>query len=181
VLVLGVACGGAGDEATPTSDTAAPSDPIAPTVTAPSTGEDPGDLGGRSGGDLVGTWVADASELLAANTANLGGTPGLDCSGTITMTFHPDTFERAGTVTCTVGAMSVAGTAGSTGAWSADGDTLSVSDTVTSGSIDVAGTPMPFPDAWGDGEGTWSVEGEVLQVTFIDPAVGNVTQTYRRG
>ena len=52
---------------------------------------------GATGGDLVGTWTADAAELLAANTANLGGAGAVSCSGPVTLDLAQDgTFTHTG-------------------------------------------------------------------------------------
>ncbi|MFN8018448.1 MAG: hypothetical protein U0P45_10020 [Acidimicrobiales bacterium] len=59
------------------------------------------------GGDLVGTWTADAQSILGANLANLGGNAGLACSGPVTLTFNDDgTFTHKSQATCSRGSIS---------------------------------------------------------------------------
>jgi hypothetical protein len=133
------------------------------------------------GGDLVGTWVADASDILASNTANVGGPGGLACSGPITMTFtDAGTYARSGGVTCAAGALSASGTVATSGTYAVTGDGLTISGTTNAGSISLGGRSVPFPDAFGDGRATYAVSGGTLEITFTGPGVGEVTQTYRR-
>jgi len=182
VLALGpllalAACGGGGDDASggDTADGGAPATTEAPTTTASPTTAPAG------GGSIEGTWVADAGEILEANTANVGGIGGAECSGTITMTFTADRYERGGTLSCSIaGGPTGTATVETSGSYSTEGDVLTVSDTTSSGTIDVAGISIPFPDAFGDGSGTYEVSGDELRITFEDPSVGSVTQIYRR-
>ncbi len=182
-LVLGAllvlaACGGGGDDSSggDTADGDAAVTTEAWTTTAPSTTAPAG------GGSIEGTWVADAGEILEANTANVGGTGGAACSGTITMTFTADRYERDGTLSCGIpGGPTGTATVETAGSYTTDGDVLTVSDTTSNGTISVAGVSIPFPDAFGDGSGTFEVSGDELRITFDDPSVGSVTQIYRRG
>lgn len=134
-----------------------------------------------SGGDLVGAWTADASDILGANTANVGGPRGLSCAGPITMTFTDEgTYTRNGSVSCSAGALSAAGTLATSGSYRTSGDALTVADTRNDGTISLGGRAVPFPDAFGDGDATYAIEGSTLRITFGGPGVGTVTQTYRR-
>lgn len=131
--------------------------------------------------DLTGTWTADAASILAANTANTGNPAGLTCSGPISMTFTDGgTFSRSGAVTCGSGAISASGTVATNGRYAVDGTILTVSGTTNTGALALGVRSVPFPDAWGDGDATVSVQGETLEVTFTEGPVGTVTQTYRR-
>lgn len=124
------------------------------------------------GEPLVGSWTADAGDILGANTANVGGPGGLTCSGPITMTFSEGgTFERGGSVSCSVAGTSQSGAVASGGRYRADGSTLTVSSFASSGST---------PDAFGDGTAAYEIGGDTLTITFTDTAVGTVTQTYQR-
>ncbi len=176
LLVL-AACGGGGDDTA--GGDAGGGDAPATTGTPPTTA--PPTTAPAGGGSIEGTWVADAGEILEANTANVGGTGPAECSGTITMTFTADRYERDGNLTCAVPGLPP-GTAivETSGSYTTDGDVLTVSDTTSSGTIEVAGISLPFPDAFGDGSGTYEVSGDELRISFEDPSVGSVTQTYRR-
>jgi hypothetical protein len=133
------------------------------------------------GGDLVGTWVADAGDLLAANTANLGGVPGMDCSGPITLEFAPDGgFAQRGDASCSIGGMTASLNIETTGRYQTSGGTLTVTESSTTGTMEVGGASQPADVGFGEGEGTYEVRGDTLTVTFSDPSVGTVTQTYQR-
>ena len=127
-------------------------------------------------GDLVGTWTADAGDLIAANTANLGGPGGLSCSGPVTLELGEDgTYSHTGDVTCSAtGGPSVSGAITSTGRWATDGTTITLSETETTTAID------GIPQLVGDGSATYAIEGDDLLVTFTIDPVGEVTQTYTR-
>jgi RNA polymerase sigma factor (sigma-70 family) len=165
-------------------------DDPAPETAAPPTSVTTPDDGGRGGGEdtdtapasttttavpgdaLVGSWTADAGDILGANTTNVGGPGGLTCSGPITMTFtEGGTFERSGSVTCSVAGTSQSGAVASAGRYQVEGDTLTVSGFASSGST---------PDAFGNGSATYDLSGDTLSITFTDTSVGTVSQTYQR-
>lgn len=131
-------------------------------------------------GDIEGSWVADASDILAANTANVGGT-GVDCSGPITMTFAADgTFDRSGTVSCSLGGMTASGTISTSGRYAVADDQITISGTTPGGRMTLGGRSVPTPDSFGDGAATYEVSGNTLTITFTESPVGTVTQTYQR-
>lgn len=163
--------GGAEDEGTTTTEAAPTSTTTeaAPSTTVPASG------------GLEGSWVADASDILAANTANVGGTGGLSCSGPITMTFTGEgTYDRSGTVTCAVGGMTASGTISTAGSYAVDGGQLVVTGTISGGRMALGGTEIPTPDSFGDGTADFDLSGDTLTITFTDTSVGTVTQTYER-
>lgn len=132
-------------------------------------------------GSLVGSWTADAGDILAANTVNLGGAGALVCEGPIVMTFNVDgTFDRSGEVSCTIAGMSAVGTIVSVGNWEDTGTTLIISGSSTSGTMTMGGTVIPLADSFGDGTGDYSIVGDTLSVTFTIDPVGAVTQIYTR-
>jgi hypothetical protein len=135
-----------------------------------------------TGAQLVGSWTVDASETLANNLANLGGVPaGLTCGGPINITFFADGLvTRTGEVVCSVEGLSGTGSITSTAAYIADGSTLVFTQAENEFIISVAGTDIPITDAWRDGGSTYAVDGDVLSITFTDPAVGTVTTRYTR-
>jgi len=125
---------------------------------------------------LEGTWVADANDLLAAATANVGGTGGSTCSGQVAMTFDATTLRRTGEITCGSGNVTI----DTSSTYSVDGDKLSVSATTNRGRMTVRGVAVPAPDSWGDGTALYKVEGDVLTITFTESSVGTVTSKYTR-
>lgn len=179
LVVLGGACGSdeAAEDTTTTTPTTAeattsttePNEPTTSTATAGST-------------DLEGSWVADAADILAANTANVGEAGGLSCTGEIRMTFAGGRLDRTGDVTCGVPGSPITadGTISTTGTYTVDGDTLTITDTESGGRAVLAGREIPTPDSWGDGVATFRIDGDVLTIDFTDTAVGAVSQTYRR-
>lgn len=132
--------------------------------------------------DLVGTWTASAASIFAANTANLGG-PGLtECAGDIVMQFSDiGTISRSGNVSCGMGGLTAEGTISTTAEYATPAPgRLTVSDTVTLGVVTLGGREVPFPDSFGDGEGTYTVDGSTLTIVFNIAPVGEVTQVYTR-
>jgi hypothetical protein len=184
VIALGaalVASGCGGDDAAETTTTAdATTTTEVTTTTEATTTTGGGDAAGSS--ELDGSWVADAGDLLAANTANVGGTGGLTCTGEITMTFADGKLERSGDVSCSApgSPISAEGSIVTTGDYAVDGDVLTITGTSSTGRASLAGTEIPTPDSWGDGEATFRIEGDTLTIEFTETAVGAVTQTYTR-
>lgn len=180
IVVILSACGG-DDDAAETTTSEAPTSTEATSTTAdeaPST-----TTGGAAGSsELDGSWVADAGDLLAANTANVGGTAGLSCTGQVTMTFIGGRLERSGDVSCGVAGSPITaeGTILTTGDYTVDGDVLTITGTSSTGRASLAGNEIPTPDSWGDGEATYRIEGDTLTIDFTDTAVGAVTQIYTR-
>ena len=158
------------DEPTPTPADEATTTTVAVTTTVAATS-----------GDLEGSWVADAADILAANTANVGGAGGLSCSGPITMTFAADgTYDRSGSVSCSVAGTTASGTISTSGRYGLDGGQLVVTGTTSGGRMAMGGTEIPTPDSFGDGTADYEVRGDTLAITFTDTSVGTVTQTYQR-
>ncbi len=165
VLMLGACSSGGGG----TSSSSPPDASGTPTTTGTPS---PGPTSGSA--ELVGTWTADASQILAANTANLGGSGAVTCRGPIVMTFNPDgTYSRRGSVTCSVRGRSMRGAVSTAGHYAVEGNVLTISRTRLEGD-------GPVPDAWGDGAAQFSVAGPTLNITFSNPSVGTVTQQYTR-
>ena len=131
---------------------------------------------GATDGDLVGTWTADAADLLAANTANLGGPGAVTCSGPVSLELADDgTFTHTGDITCEVpGGPAASGTITSTGRWSADGTTVTLSDTSTTSEVE------GISQLIGDASAAYVVDGDTLTVTFAFDPVGEVSQVYTR-
>jgi hypothetical protein len=180
LLLLG-ACGsdtdseGGASESSTTEATASTTSSTAESTTTTRAATD-------EGADLVGTWTVSAGDILAANTANLGGTGAMTCDGTITMTFAENgTLSRAGNVACGMGPIQGDGTISTTAEYAvtAPGE-LTISSTVTLGVLQLGGQEIPFPDGFGDGSATYSVAGGTLTLTFAEGSVGQVTQTYAR-
>jgi hypothetical protein len=166
------ACGSGSDPAPASADSPAASSAAStsPSTAAPTTT-----------GALEGTWKADAGELVAANTANLGGTGPLVCRGPLRLTFRADgKFKHGGTATCTVGEQSVSATISTEGDYATSEDQILLSNTRSTGTLDLPGGDVPFPAGLGNGTGTYEVSGDVLTLTFTDPSVGEVTQTWQR-
>jgi hypothetical protein len=194
VAVVALALSGCGsdpaDEADGSATTAAsPTTSEPPTSGAPTTTEATTTTEGRADSPypIVGTWTADAGQILAANTANLGGTPGLGCEGEIVMTFTAEgTFTRTGEVVCggQNPMVNATGSFSTSGEWYHDADTgqLVTDVSSTDGQIlfpnmdeDDAAT---FSDPWSAGAADYQVVDGVLEVTFTDASVGTVTQKY---
>lgn len=132
-------------------------------------------------GSIDGTWKSDAGQLVAENTANLGDTGSMTCSGPIRLTFRTNgTFKHGGAATCSVGAQSVSATILSEGDYTTSGDELILSNTRSTGTLDIPGGAVPFPAGIGDGTGTFNIAGDTLTLTFTDPSVGTVTQEWQR-
>ena len=159
---------GPGDDGTTTTE----ADETSSTTEA----ADDGGADGGVDGDLVGTWTADAGDLLAANTANFGGTSTLTCSGPVTMVLSDDgTFTHGGEVTCGVaGGPSATGTVTTTGSWQADGTKVTLSGATSTSDLD------GMTGLVGDGSADYVVEGDQLTVTFTIDPVGEVSQVYTR-
>ncbi len=134
------------------------------------------------GGDLVGTWTAGAQDIVNANTANLGGVAAMECSGTLLLTFVDDSgFTNTGDISCSVGGVAAVGSVTSTGKWAVtEPGLVAISETVTTGGIEMGGVSLPAPTGVGDGVFEYSVDGDTLQLTFTDPSVGTVTQSWVR-
>lgn len=149
-----------------------PDDETTTTATVPET----------TGGDLVGTWEAEAGELLAANTANLGGAPDIDCEGTITLEFGDDgSFSQQGEATCSTAGISASLNIETVGRYETSDGTLTITEAETLGTMEAGGMSQPAEAGFGVGEAAYEVDGDTLSVTFTDPSVGTVTQTYQRG
>lgn len=180
-LTLG-AC--SSEDATPTSvageATSTTAETTSSTTTEPTTTTEAGDESGEA--DLVGTWTATAASILAANTANLGGAPAFDCAGDIIMEFTDiGTISRSGNLSCGMNGIEAAGTISTTAEYATPAPgKLTVSDAVSLGVITLGGREVPFPDSFGDGEGTYTVDGSTLTIVFNAPQVGEVTQVYTR-
>lgn len=139
---------------------------------------------GSSGGDLEGTWTADAADVLSANLANLGGVPGgLACSGPVTLTFTEETVTWSGEVTCRMGdtGLEATGSLRSEGSYRVEGSEIVVSGSRTSGSLSLAGQSIPVPAGISDGTVRYRIDGDTLSLSYDNPSVGTVTQTYSRG
>lgn len=162
------AAGDGGGEADETTTTAADE-------TTTSEAED-----GGGGGDLVGTWTAQAGDILGANTANLGGVS-FECTGPITLEFGEDgSFSQTGTSTCTVQGQSGTAEFNATGSYEASGGTITVTDVTNEGSMTMMGVSQPMEGGFGGGEAQYTVEGDTLSITFTEETVGTVTQVYTR-
>lgn len=187
LIGLAVVLGGDGDGddedalATTTTTVLVGEGPTEPDDGVPTSTTDVTTTTEASSGDLEGAWVADAAEILAANTANLGGTGGLGCTGPITMTFTAEgTYDRSGEVTCSVGGTTASGSVSTSGRYAIEGSRLTVSGTTSGGTMSMGGTEIPTPDSFGDGTADYEVSGDTLTITFSDPSVGTITQTYQR-
>lgn len=142
------------------------------------TTEDGGEAGG--GGDLVGTWTADANDILGANTANLGGVT-FECTGPITLEFGDDgAFSQTGTSTCTVQGQSGTAEFNATGTYEASDGTITVTDVTNEGTMTMMGVAQPMEGGFGGGEAEYTLEGDTLSITFTEETVGTVTQVYTR-
>ena len=126
---------------------------------------------------VTGSWSFQCLALPPAPNRGIMGS----IDGPITMTFTDEgTYTRNGSVSCSAGALSAAGTLATSGSYRTSGDALTVADTRNDGTISLGGRAVPFPDAFGDGDATYAIEGSTLRITFGGPGVGTVTQTYRR-
>ena len=134
------------------------------------------------GGDLVGTWIAGAQDIINANTANLGGVAAMECSGALLLTFGDDSgFTNTGDISCNVGGVAAVGSVTSTGKWAVtEPGLVAISETVTTGGVEMGGVSLPAPTGVGDGVFEYSVDGDTLQLSFTDPSVGTVTQSWVR-
>jgi hypothetical protein len=188
VVALGAlaACGGSSDGDASTDEptttaaaddattTAAPDEEAEETTTTSEAAEPEG------GGDLTGTWTADAGDILGVNTANLGGTA-VECTGPVTLEFREDgTFSQQSEATCTLAGQSGTATIASSGAYEASGGTLTVRDAESSGTFSILGQTQEVPAGLSDGEASYEVDGDTLSITFTEATVGTVTQTYTR-
>lgn len=171
VLLLG--CGSSGDTGSGGS--------ISTTPGGSSSGTDSTTSSTPQRGNLEGSWTADADTILGANTANLGGSGGVSCSGPIVMTFNEDgSFDRSGDMTCSVGGVSATGRIASTGQWSATDAAITISGAMSSGTMNLRGTAIPLADAFGDGTAGYTINGDVLEVRFTGAGVGTILQEYTR-
>lgn len=145
----------------------------APATTGPATGD---------ADDLEGTWTSDVQSQLAQNTVNLG-TASLDCNGTVTLTIADGHFRRSGTGECTAGPAGISATAvfDAEADYDVSGGEVTLSDISNHTSLTMGGRELTrdFSPLTAD-PFTASVDGDTLSLTFTDPSVGTVTQTYRR-
>ena len=135
---------------------------------------------------LAGVWTAPAEDILSANLANLGGMPGMTCTGDIVMNLNSDgTFTRGGSMACTIDDVPFLGQVmNSSGTWDADADTLTVTVTQNDGYAESIGpdgkmTRVALPDG-GYSSASYRVTATTLTITFTEPSVGTVTQVYTR-
>jgi hypothetical protein len=106
------------------------------------------------------------------------------CSGPIRLEFGEDgSFAQRGEATCEGGGFANTVTLESTGRYTTEGGTMTITDLESTSTIEVNGTTQPA------GEGTefqlneaaYEVDGDTLTITFTNPSVGTVTQVYQRG
>lgn len=131
------------------------------------------------GGDLDGSWVADAGDIMGVNTANLGGVT-FECSGPITLTFDGGSFTQAGESTCTVAGQTATATFNSSGDYSVSGSTLTTTNAVNEGTMVIAGMTQPFEGGVSNGSAEYAIDGDQLSITFTNETVGTVTQVFTR-
>lgn len=130
---------------------------------------------------LMGGWTADASAIIAANLANLGGASGISCSGPITLTFaEGGEFSQTGVANCTVAGVSGEAAFDSTGAYEVDGNELVISDAASTGEMTLNGTSAPLNAGLSNGRVEFELSDDTLVLSFTMPDVGDVVQTYVR-
>lgn len=147
--------------------------------------------GGTGGGTtpvttatLAGGWHATVDSILNANTASTGAL-GISCPGQLMhWRFESDTafFSRwSDVLTCTSRGLTFTGRLSQTGRYSASGDQLTVSGIENFGSVTTStGVSLPFSIPASAGSATYAISGNTLTLTFTDPSVGTVTQTWTR-
>lgn len=146
--------------------------------------------GGSSGGGedgagdgaspVVGIWRADAAALLAANTAALGGAPGINCTGIMQLRFEGNgNYDVGGDPVCSSRGISAEGTIVTTGRYSVSGSQLTFSNSVTSGGVTLGTRTIPISFI-GDGSATYSISGNTLTLTFSGGSAGTITQQWNR-
>ena len=132
----------------------------------------------RGLGELEGTWVDDASAVLAFDDSGVGG---LLCEGPITVTFGADgTYERSGDVRCTLGGLTASGSVRTRGRYDVDRGRLLLTRGRASGRLALRGTALTPSDAFRDGTARVDVDGTTLAITFTDRSGDEVTHTYTR-
>lgn len=182
-LGLVAGCGGSSDDAADEPTTTAPADEATTTAaeeaTTTTAAETTTTEAEATGGDLEGAWVADAGDIIGANTANLGGVA-VECSGPITLEFTADAFTQSGEATCSIAGQSGTATFASTGSYEVADGTITVSGASGSTTFTILGQTQEQPGGLADGEATYAIDGDTLSITFTVPAVGTVTQTYTR-
>lgn len=190
LLFVGACSGGDDDGAASDEPAEEPADTT--TTTAADEPEEDGDapspvtapeLPETGGGDLVGTWAIDASDLFAANTANVGDTSGISCSGPIRLEFGDDgSFAQRGEATCEANGFVSTLMLETTGRYATDGGTLTLSDLESTSTMEVDGRSQPAGEGTGleDGEAAYEVEGDTLTITYTNPSVGTISQVYQR-
>ncbi len=132
--------------------------------------------------ELIGTWNADAADVLAANTANLGGTPGLDCSGLVSLTFTENASSGGGNVSCTVpqANIEVTGEVSWNCTSTTNSNVLTNKDCQHSGTVAYGSQEIPIPEIISNGDAKYKIDGDTLTLTFDEESVGKVIQTYTR-
>lgn len=181
--MLLAACGSddgrAGSE-TPTSapGTSTPATTTPGTTTPGTTARPP-----SSASSLTGSWVADANQILAANTSNVGGTGLGGCQGPITMTFNNNgTFTRdAPSIRCGTVPIEATGWFNSAGSYTVQGNRINVTVAQTEGSMTIGPRTVGFGDQF-SGDMTYDFEngGNVLVLHLAQYPVGNVDHKYVR-
>ena len=185
VVVFAAACGSSGGSDASSGDgattTSSAGDRTTTSADRTTTTDATTTTAATEGGDLVGTWTADADSILGANLANLGGGGGLDCSGPVTLTFADDgTFTHQAQATCTRGTISATATIDSSGRYQVEGTRIRILAARNSGTMEVMGRTQPMATGWAVGAVPFTIDGDTLEITFANSAVGTVTQTYTR-
>lgn len=135
-----------------------------------------------SSNELQGSWTANASDLLQSNTSGAGSLGSLDCTGDVTITFEEDTASGSGDIQCKDPRTGIeaTGNVAWTASYSIHGNTLTITDSQNTGTITVAGTQVPAPATFEDGQATFEINGDTLTTTVVQEPLGEVSQTYTR-
>lgn len=127
---------------------------------------------------LEGSWRASITELLGAGGAGEGG---LNCSGSVTYSFHAGVTSTTGGGSCAMGPMNGTITYDARANYRVEGDRLIITNTSDGSRLMLGGTAVPgVGSIFGNGTLLFSINGDELTVSRTDPDLGTLAQTLHR-
>lgn len=132
-----------------------------------------------SASSLEGTWTAAIQDLLTGGAG--GGAGGLTCDGSQTLTFRQGRNTIGGSGHCRMGTTEGTVRYDSSADYRTEGDQLILSNFADNTRLTMNGTDVGGAlGTLGNGTVTYSIRGDVLTITKVDPQFGSLSQTYTR-
>ncbi len=127
---------------------------------------------------LEGSWRASITELLGAGGAGEGG---LNCSGSVTYSFHAGVTTTTGGGSCAMGPMNGTVTYDARADYRVEGDRLIITNTSDGSRLMLGGAAVPgVGSIFGNGTLLFSINGDELTISRTDPDLGTLAQTLHR-